>query len=706
MSLFNSSPTKPRRSRRGSNFVTARDGFREEQFTRRAIMIGGFQTLLLTSLAARHYYLSVIDADRYSTLADVNRVGLKLLIPPRGRIFDRYGEQLAMNRLNYRVMVVREQAGNIVATLDALSLLIDVSDSDRQRVIREIESKRSFVPVMVRENLNWDEVARVELNAPDLPGLTIDVGQVRYFPHTVAVGHILGYVGVVSESDQDQLDDDDPLLELPDLRIGKSGVERFYDGKLRGTAGATRIEVNSVGRAVRELSRQEAVPGDDLQLNIDIGLQEYGNRLVGDQSASVVLMDIHSGGILSMISAPGFDPNVFSSGISPQDWNELVTNPKHPLTNKAIAGQYAPGSTFKIVTAMAGLESGVVTESTEIACPGHYDLGDTRFHCWRRGGHGIVNLHRALKESCDVYFYETARRMGIDKLAETSRKFGFGKQVGIDMPSERGGLIPSRNWKQANFGTQWVHGDTITAGIGQSFVQTTPLQLAVMTARLVNGGKAVTPHLSSKIIPNRQKFGTKSGNLIGKEIVGRNAGLQPSEAKIITKAVDYPDLGFNPRYTQAIIRGLIAATNEPNGTAYAARITEPGLEMGGKTGSAQVRRITQYEREHGVRPQASLPWEQRDNALYVGFAPISAPRYACAVVVEHGIHGGWVAPIARDMLRQAMLRDHELSGLDNNKPLPINDDDANPTRVTPPVASPAAAITPPKIDQNDNEAVE
>ena len=693
--FLTSGSSKPRRSRRGSNFVTARDGFREEQFTRRAFILGGFHAVLMTSLASRLYYLSVIDADRYSTLADENRVGLKLLIPPRGRIFDRYGEQLALNRLNYRVMVVREQAGDIAATMDALSLLIDVSDADRQRVLHEIENKRSFVPVMVRENLNWDEVTRVELNAPDLPGMTIDVGQVRYFPHTASVGHILGYVGVVSEADQDEFDDDDPLLELPDLRIGKSGVERFYDEKLRGEAGATRIEVNSVGRAVRELSREESKAGDDLILNIDIGLQEYANRLVGEQSAAVILMDVHSGGVLTMVSAPGFDPNVFSSGVSPQEWNDLITNPKHPLTNKAIAGQYAPGSTFKIVTAMAGLEAGVITENTEIACPGHYDLGDSRFHCWRRGGHGIVSLTRALKESCDVYFYETARRAGIEKLGETARRFGFGKQQGIDLPSEKNGLFPTRAWKQSTFGTGWVHGDTVTAGIGQSFIQSTPLQLAVMTARLVNGGKAVTPQLSRNFISNQPKSGRNSTNLVGKEVVRSDSSNNQTNFEQQAMAVpNFADLDFNPKHTQAIIRGLIAATNEPFGTAYSSRITEAGFEMAGKTGSAQVRRISTYERIHGIRPQESLPWVERDNALFVAFAPIHAPKYACSVIVEHGIHGSWVAPIARNLLYQAMLRDKELAGLDK-KPPKINEYDSVPTPVTPPVIAPA---TPPSFN--------
>ncbi len=615
--------------------MNQRENERDRLFTRRALLLGAGQASLFAALVGRLYYLQVIDADRYATLADDNRINLKLLTPPRGRILDYSGKPLAINRLNYRVVIVYEQARDVEGTLDSLGLLIDVSDADRHRVVREVRRKRSFVPVVVREDLSWDEVAKVEINAPDLPGISIDVGQSRYYPHTESVGHILGYVGAVSEAEL-KAGGDDPLLELPDFRIGQTGIEKSYDTVLRGSAGTSQIEVNAVGRVVRELSRAEGQTGHDVQLTIDIDLQESLRQKIGDESAGAVLMDIHSGEILAMVSAPAYDPNLFSSGLSAASWEELNSNPKTPLTNKAIAGQYSPGSTFKMTTALAALDAGVITAETEISCPGFYNFGDVQFHCWRKGGHGSVDLHRALTASCDVFFYETARRVGIDRLADMARRLGFGAELGIDIPGERPGLIPDRAWKLASLGQAWAQGETISCGIGQGYVTATPLQLAVMAARIANGGYAVTPHLCKAI-----------------DDVPYNQG-KPA----------FRSIGVNPAHLLAIQKAMNSVCNEPGGTGYAARITEPGLEMAGKTGSAQTRRITAAEREKGLKDQRQLPWRERDNAVFVAFAPVSAPRYAIGMVVEHGAHGAYIEPIARDILIEAQKRDIAAASLE------------------------------------------
>lgn len=606
--------------------MNQRDQLRDRMFTRRALLLGAGQVALFSTLVGRLYYLQVIDADRYATLAEDNRINLKLLTPPRGRILDRYGQPLALNRQNYRVVIVHEQARDIDATLDALSLLIDVSDADRHRVWREIKRKRSFVPVVVRDDMSWDEVAKVEINAPDLPGISIDVGQSRYYPHTEAVGHILGYVGAVSEAELKS--GDDPLLELPDFRIGKSGIEKTYDTALRGTAGASQVEVNAVGRIVRELSRDDGQSGRDVQLTIDISLQEYARERIGDESAGLVLMDIHSGDVLAMVSAPAFDPNVFSSGVSARDWEDLLANPKTPLTNKAIAGQYSPGSTFKMTTALAALEAGVITPQTEISCSGHYDFGNSQYHCWKKTGHGMVDLQRAIKASCDVFFYETAHRVGIDRLAQMARRLGYGSALGIDIPGERPGLIPDRDWKQATLGQSWAQGETLSCGIGQSYIAATPLQLATMASRIANGGYAVVPRLTRAI------------------------GGKP-----VPVPGPFPSVGVNPANLALVVKAMGSVCNEPGGTGYEFRIKDPGLEMAGKTGSAQTRRITQAERDKGLKDQRQLPWRERDNALFVGFAPVQQPRYACAIVVEHGAHGAWVEPIVRDLLTEIQKRD-------------------------------------------------
>lgn len=609
--------------------MNQRDNQRDKTFTRRALFLAAGQLGVFGVLASRLYYLQVIDADRYRTLSDGNRINLKLLAPSRGRILDRNGEILAINRQNYRAIVVREQAGDVEATLNALSQIIEVSEADRRRVLRDVRRKRGFVPVLVRSDLSWDDVARVELNAPDLPGIAIDVGESRLYPRTEAMGHILGYVGAVSEAELRK--SDNPILELPDFKIGKSGIERSHDLTLRGAAGSSQVEVNAVGRVIRELSRTEAQAGRDVELTIDYEMQEFVRAEIGTQSAAAVLMEIHTGEVHAMVSAPSFDPNRFTSGLSASDWEALGSDPKSPLTNKTIAGQYAPGSTFKITTALAGLEAGAITAQSTIGCPGYYTLGDTKFYCWQHYGHGSVDVRRALRESCDVFFYEVAKRVGIDHLGLMARRLGYGAPVGIDIPGERPGLMPSQAWKKAVQGLPWVQGETINCGIGQSYVSATPIQLATMISRVANGGRAVAPRLTRRV-----------------------GGAGPPPA-----APNFASIGLNPAHLAIVLGGLIAATNEPFGSSYNARIKAPGMEMAGKTGSAQLHHISTAERDRGIRSQEDLPWHERDNALFVGFAPISAPRYACSVVVEHGMHGPWVAPIAAKILQRVQERDRD-----------------------------------------------
>lgn len=599
------------------------DHERQKLFTRRVAMLGTGKLVFASALAARMYYLQVVEAEKYRTLAEENRISMRLLPPPRGRILDRNGTPMAINQQNFRVLVVSEQTGGLERILDALSKIIPLSDYERSKVMRDAKRRRSFVPVTVRENLSWEEVARIEVNAPDLPGVQIDVGQSRHYPLQGLGAHILGYVSAVSETDLQN--SGDPLLELPGFRIGKAGVEKVYDMALRGRGGTSQVEVNAVGRTIRELARAEGLPGMDLPLTLDIELQEYAAQRLGEESAAVVVMDIHTGALLVMASNPTFDPNAFNRGLSTTEWKELINNPRSPLTNKAIAGQYAPGSTFKMMVALAGLEFGAITPEQRVFCPGHMALGNMRFHCWKKGGHGAVDLVGGLKHSCDVYFYEVARRVGVDRIADVARRFGLGKETNIDLPNERTGVIPSKAWKQATLGQPWFQGETLVNGIGQGFVLTTPLQLAVMTARLANGGYAVTPHVVRDVLD-------------GDRLVPR-----PAPA--------FRPLGINAKHIAMVRKGMNAVTNEAGGTAYRARIAMPGMEMSGKTGTAQVRRISVAERDRGVKKNEELPWIQRDHALFVAYAPEDAPRWACAVIVEHGGGGSAVAaPIARDIL--------------------------------------------------------
>lgn len=598
-----------------------REGDRYRVFSRRAAILAGGKMALATVLVGRLYYLQVLESDRYVTLAEENRINLRLIQPPRGQIVDRHGTPLARNRENYRVVVIPEQAHDIEAILDQLGLIFPIGDAERRRIFHEMKRKRSFVPVTVRENLNWEDVSRIEINTPDLPGVLIDVGQSRDYPLGMAAAHVVGYVAAVTEKDLT----DDPLLQLPDFRIGKNGIEKIYDLALRGKAGSSQMEVNAVGRVVRELSREEGESGHQVALTLDSDIQKFASKRFEGKSGGSVAMNVHTGEVLLMVSTPGFDPNEFVTGLSEESWKNLLADHRAPLTNKCIAGQYAPGSTYKMIVATAALEAGLVTHEQKIFCKGYIELGGDRFHCWERQGHGHVTLRQAIQQSCDVYFYELSRRCGIDRIAEMARRFGLGQALIEDLAGERAGLVPDPAWKMKTLGTAWQGGETLVTGIGQGYALATPLQLAVMTARLVNGGYEVFPHLTqAAFLPE---------------------GTAPR-----------PKEGFKPlgvrQTTLAYIRGAMSAvTNEPGGTAYGARIRNAPMAMGGKTGTSQVMRISAKERKDGVLKNKDRPWKQRDHALFVGFAPVEAPKYAVSVIVEHGGSGSAAAaPIARDIL--------------------------------------------------------
>jgi penicillin-binding protein 2 len=601
---------------------------RQRSFTRRALLLGGGMSLMLATLAGRMYVLQVEQSDRFAMLAEDNRINLRLLPPTRGRILDRFGAPVAANRQNYRVLLVSERARDLDRVLDRLAEIVPLTADDRARIRREVERKRNFVPVTVAENLYWDQVGAVEVNAPDLPGVSIDVGQTRTYPYGSALAHVLGYVGAVSEKDLTG----DPVLELPGFRIGKNGVEKLHDERLRGEAGTSHVEVNAYGRVIRELRREEGTPGQDVVLTLDSGLQNFVHqRLMGERAASTVVLDAASGDVLAMASVPSYDPSVFTHGISGAEWRRLTTDPLGPLSNKSISGMYAPGSTFKMIVALAALEQGIGPDY-RAWCPGHYTLGNHRFHCWKRWGHGWMDMHDGLVQSCDVFFYDIARKLGVDRIAEMANRFALGEKTGVDLPGERGGVMPTRAWKLANIGEPWQGGETLVASIGQGYVLSTPLQLAVMTARMVNGGLGVTPHLTR-----------------GFKTAGQGDERVPAPAAAI--GVGGPELAV-------MVRAMNDVVNGERGTARSSKIEEEGREMGGKTGTSQVRRITKAERAAGVIKNEDLPWRRRDHGLFVGYAPMHAPRYVVAVVVEHGGGGSSAAaPIAKDVLLEAQRRD-------------------------------------------------
>jgi penicillin-binding protein 2 len=621
-----------------------RDNDRLRSFSRRALLLGAGELGLFGLLAGRLYYLQVVSADEYALLADENRINHRLLPPARGRILDRHGVTLARNSPTYRVLVIREQAKDMRATLNALARLIPLPAARIEEVIAESGRRRRFVPIMVRGDLNWTEVSRIAIHAPDLPGVALDAGLLRDYPAGQITAHVLGYVGPVSERELNG----DPLLELPEFRIGKNGIERVYDEVLRGRAGLSRFEVNALGREIKELYRHDGEAGHDLTLTLDLDLQRYVHqRLSGELSASAVVLDVHSGDVLALVSVPGFDPAGFTGGLSNDSWRELTSNPMTPLVNKAIAGQYPPGSTFKMIVALAALEGGVAGPDHEIHCLGFTQLGRHRFHCWKRWGHGRLKLVDALAQSCDVYFYDLARRVGVDAIANMARRFGLGQTLEIDLPGERPGLVPDRGWKQATRGVPWQLGETLIAGIGQGYMQATPLQLAVMTARIANG-RAIRPRLV-------------------RADPAADGGAGGAAA---------PSIGVSDWSFRFVRQGMFDVVNSERGTARVARLGHPEVTLAGKTGTAQVRRISQAERVTGVRKNEDKSWEERDHALFVAFAPYREPRYAVAVVVEHGGSGSQAAaPIARDILAKAI--------------------EIDPTRARPPLTAERLAPRPP-----------
>ena len=591
---------------------------------RRALLLGGGMTAMFAALGLRMRYLGVEQADEFRLLAEENRVNMRLLPPTRGVIHDRNGKILAENAQNYRVVMTREDAGDVEVVLNKLSHLIPLTRSDMDDALDALKKNSPFMPITVRDRLDWEEFSRVALNAPALPGVTPETGMSRSYPRDADFAHVIGYVGPVSEKDLEGVENPDPVLRIPKFQIGKIGVEKWMEDTLRGQAGTKQIEVNHIGRVMRELGRVEGTPGADVHLTLDSGVQNFVQARLGEESAACVVMDVQNGDVIAAVSSPSFDPNLFVRGISNTDFRFLMDHDHRPMANKAVQGAYPPGSTFKMVTALAALEAGAISPETTFHCPGHYDAGGRKFHCWRRGGHGPVNLERSLMESCDVFYYETAIKVGIDKIAEMGRKLGLGVRHDLPMSAITEGNIPDKAWKLAQHKADWVIGDTINASIGQGYVLASPLQLAVMTARVASG-KAVKPRLV-------------------RAIDGQEVPVEPAES-----------LGMSTSNLTAVQGGMIAVMNGKAGTARSSRVVADGIRMAGKTGTAQVRNISASERAGGVISNDNLPWNRRDHALFVGFAPADNPRYAVAVVVEHGGGGSAVAaPIARDAILRAL----------------------------------------------------
>ena len=586
------------------------------KLSRRAALLGGVQLLFMGGLAARMRYLQVDQADQFRLLAEENRINIRLIPPKRGEIYDRNGMQLAQNVPSYRIVMVREDAGDPEQVMLRLARLINLTPEQTQSALNEIKRSAPFLPVTIAEDVSWDAVSAVSVNAPALPGVSPEVGSTRVYPRGSDFAHVVGRVGRVSQKDLDALEDPDALLRIPRFQIGKINVEAREEQLLRGVAGTKQVEVNATGRVMRELDRREGQSGATLQLTIDAKLQNYVQARLSGESAAVVIIDCEKGDILANCSAPSYDPNLFIGGISSKDYDPLLTDKYRPLVNKTVQGAYPPGSTFKMMTAMAAIEAGIIGPDDTVHCPGHLEIGGRRFHCWKRSGHGWVDLETSLKRSCDVYYYDLALKVGIEKISAMSKRFGLGIRHDLALSSVNSGLTPTKAWKLENRGAEWVIGDTVNASIGQGYMLASPMQLAVMTARLATG-RDVTPRLIKTV----------------------NGVEQPVKGNDV---LDMKDANL-----RKMRKSMYAVVNDRRGTAYRSRIIAEGMRMAGKTGTSQVRSAVVNNNE--------VPWEQRDHALFVGFAPYDNPRYACAVLVEHGGGGSKAAaPIARDVMLQAL----------------------------------------------------
>ncbi|MDF3608399.1 penicillin-binding protein 2 [Paracoccus sp. DMF-8] len=592
--------------------------------SRRGLLIGAIQASVVGVLGFRLRTMQLEHEEEYRLLSDGNSIKIRLLPPARGLLLDRNGLVIAGNEQNYRVTLTREEAGDVSTVLGRLRQIIPMTDAETAAIIAEINRRSAITPVSIADRLSWDEFASIAINAPALPGVVPESGLSRSYPRRGDFAHVIGYVGPVSDYDLSKIENPDPVLRLPEFQLGKVGVEAKLEELLRGKAGARRVEVNSAGREMRELSRQEGQQGATVQLTLDAALQNFATQRLGTESAAAVVMDVTNGDIVAISSSPVFDPNMFVRGISGPQYRELMNHDHRPLADKTVQGVYPPGSTFKMVSLLAGLESGIINPGTRFYCPGYLQVAGRRFHCWSRGGHGSVDAVQSLERSCDVYYYELAQRVGIDRMAEMARKLGIGVRHDLPMSAVAEGIAPDREWKRRRYDQEWQVGDSINASIGQGYVLASPLQLAVMTARVATG-KAVEPRLVKAI----------------------NSVAQP--------VVDFPDLGIHPLNLRAARLGMDAVMNSSHGTARRSRIVAPEWRMAGKTGTSQVRNITAAERARGVIRNEQLPWNRRDHALFVAYAPYDNPRYAISCVVEHGGGGSAVAaPIARDILLFAL----------------------------------------------------
>ncbi len=596
---------------------------------RRMFIIVAAKVIVFTGIIGRLFTLQINESKKYLTLSDKNRVREWKLPPERGEFYDYFGKLIAGNQRVYQLHLIPEQVENFKSLTARLKNILELSDDEYSRILKKKDEIKPWETLIVSENLDWKQFAKVNNYLHELTGVKPVLSVSRYYPYKENLTHIIGYVNQATVED---LENSEQIKSkfVPGLKVGKTGLEKTFENELIGTNSIERYEVNAYGKRISQLEFQKGDKGKNIKLTIDVDIQNLCNQLLANKAGSISIMNIFSGEIIAMHSSPSFDPNLFLFGINQDDWQLIRNNPMNPLVNKTISGQYSPGSTIKPIVALSALENKIINKDFKVFCKGKIESYGQTYHCWKKEGHGSVDLKEAMKQSCDTYFYEISRLLGVDRLSVTAKKFGLGNKIVENLfDNEKNGLIPSTQWKKNNLGKNWLLGETMITGIGQGYIQTTPLQLCLMTAQIANGGYKIQPKI---IVDNKKQ------NLVSES---------------------FEPLFKDQKNIKLIQETMFSSVNEVRGTSYSSRISDPKYQFAGKTGTAQVKRITKLDRELDL-DTAEIPYEERDHALYIAFGPYKSPQYAMSIIVEHGGSGSSAAaPMAKELFKMVIDK-HEL----------------------------------------------
>ena len=640
---------------------------------RRMFILAAAKVVILGGIISRLFFLQIKENKKYLTLSDKNRIREWKLPPVRGDFKDYFGNTIAGNFEAYQLHIIPEQVENFRYTINRIKKILDLSDKEFQKIIKKQKEIKPWETLIVADNLSWKNFSKINNHLYDLNGVKPIISISRYYPYEENYTHILGYVSQANEKDilSSEIIKD---KFVQGLKVGKIGLEKSFENSLIGDNSIERYEVNAYGRRINQLAFKSGDQGKTIKLTIDTEIQKLANQLLVGKAGSICVMDIFTGHVIAMHSSPSFDPNSFVFGISQDEWQLIRNNPMKPLVNKTLSGNYSPGSTIKPIVALSALENKIISPKFTVHCKGHRDpleLYGQKYHCWKKEGHGFVNLKEGMKQSCDTYFYEVARKLGVDRLRETAIKFGLGEKVlGQTYNNEKKGLIPNTEWKKNTLGKGWVIGETLITGIGQGYVQTTPLQLCLMTAQIANGGYKIYPKI---IVSKDQETSEEIKSIMEKNYIytkeTKDGLLEAGEQLMsLIKEKKHEALYRNPENVKLIQNAMFASTNEVRGTSYSSRIKDSKYQFAGKTGTSQVKRITKKQRELELKTM-DIPYDERDHALYVAFGPYKNPRYALSIIIEHGGSGSvTAAPIAKKLFKLIIDR-HALREKHKNQQL-------------------------------------